>query len=249
MTTITKINSSWCIFSGASDFNTKDYTPLACSSNNYTFEAFDRQRIDFLRSWIKIHFKERNSLFYGYESKLANRHSLNTFDNDVTVQVIYKTELEDKVVYFVQDETDGCELHTFKYFNFLDVNDVIRIRSFKTYDKNVLLMNKYSNIIKIPPFMDFYKEFMNRLALKIKALEPSIEVPTYEKKDDVMMSVVESPSFFAVNCMNGANYPLKKLNELTDQDDRFLLEVNVLGIYPEKVEDYVLIFCGKCQNR
>ena len=56
-------------------------------------------------------------------------------DGDVVLQIIHKTELDDKIVYFVQDETDGCELHTFKYFNFLEVNDVIRLRSYKTFDK------------------------------------------------------------------------------------------------------------------
>jgi hypothetical protein len=72
---------------------------------------------------------------YGKEFKLASRNQATPGDNDVLVQVVYKTELDDKVVYFIQDETDGCELHAYKYFNFVEVNDVIRLRAFKVFDK------------------------------------------------------------------------------------------------------------------
>lgn len=133
MTNVTTLRSSWCIFPGTTDAG--DYNPIACSSNKYTFEAQDKQRIDNLRSWIKLHFSTKNSLIYGKEFKLINRNQSNPGDCDVLVQVVQKKEFDDQVVYFVQDETDGCELHTFKYFGFVDVNDVIRIRSFKVADR------------------------------------------------------------------------------------------------------------------
>lgn len=139
LTNISKLKASWCIFTGASDINNKEHTPIACSSSNYTFEAVDRQKIDNLRAWIKLYFKEKKSLFFGKEAKLIDRmNPKNTFgstDNDVLLQIIFKTELDDKIVYFVQDETDGCELHALKYFNFIEVNDVIRLRSYKVFDK------------------------------------------------------------------------------------------------------------------
>lgn len=135
LTNIIKIKSSWCIFAGASDLATKVHNPIACSSATYTLESQDKQKIDQLRSWIKIYFSGPNSLSYGKESKLINRTHSTPGDNDVLVQVVYKTEMDDKIVYFVQDDTDGCELHAFKYFNFIDVNDVIRLRSFKYFDR------------------------------------------------------------------------------------------------------------------
>jgi len=141
LTNISKIKSSWCIFSGTSDISSKDYTPIAASSNNYTFENQDKQKIDYLRSFIKIHFKEKKSIIYDREIKLRDRLS-EMLDNDVLLQIVQKTELEDKVVYFVQDETDGCELHSFKYFNFLDVNDVIRLRSFKVFNTYIILIQE-----------------------------------------------------------------------------------------------------------
>jgi hypothetical protein len=116
--------------------NNKDYAPIACSSQNFTFEQQDRAKIDNLRSFIRMHFKEKKSLFYEKEAKLKDRLlNISYTDNDVLLQVVHKIELDDKIVYFVQDDSDGCELHAFKYFNFIDVNDVIRLRSFKVVDK------------------------------------------------------------------------------------------------------------------
>jgi hypothetical protein len=76
-------------------------------------------------------------LFYEKEGKLIDRFS-NT-DGDVLLQIVHKTEKDDKVVFFVQDETDGCELHAYKYYNFLQPNDVVRLRSYKVFDKYILL--------------------------------------------------------------------------------------------------------------
>lgn len=120
------------MFAGASNINSKDYVPLASSSNNFKIEASDKKKIDSLRTWINTYFIEKKSLFYNFETKLKDRfNSNNTNDGDVTLKVVYKNELDDKIIYHIMDETDGCELHAFKYFNFINENDVIRLRSFK----------------------------------------------------------------------------------------------------------------------
>lgn len=108
--------------------------PYLCSHKNFTFENQDRVIIDNMRNWIKTYFLKPNSLFYGRDSKLIDRTTVGS-DNDALIQIVHKQILEDKIVFFIQDETDGCELHTFKYFNFIEVNDVIRLRSFKVFNK------------------------------------------------------------------------------------------------------------------
>jgi hypothetical protein len=50
------------------------------------------------------------------------------------MQIIDKKETADKVIYYVQDDTDGCELHTFKYFDFFEINEIVRVRSVKIID-------------------------------------------------------------------------------------------------------------------
>lgn len=108
--------------------------PYLCSHQNFTFENQDKTIINNLRNWIQTYFPKSNSLFYKRDSKLIDRATVGS-DNDVLIQIVYKQQLEDKIVFFIQDETDGCELHTFKYFNFIEINDVIRLRSFRVFNK------------------------------------------------------------------------------------------------------------------
>jgi len=86
-----------------------------------------------LREWINKYFPIRNSLFYNKESKLSQR-VIDSREYDFLLHVVEKEEYLDKVIYYVQDETDGCELHAFKYFDFFEKNDIIRIRSVKILD-------------------------------------------------------------------------------------------------------------------
>lgn len=248
-TSVTKIYSSWCIFTGASDINNKDYNPIACSSSNYTFEPQDKHKIDNLRAFIKIHFNTKNSLFYEKEFKLINRSQSTTGDYDILVQIVQKTELDDKIVYFIQDETDGCELHTFKYFNFFEINDVVRIRGFKVFDKNIV-MQKFSNLLKIPNFFDLYKETMNKIAQKSKFLETNSELPpiyeTKEKKFDNLM-MIETPTNFGISAIyEEGKYPLRCFSDLDEKDEKFVMYLNVVKIFPNASEELVSILCKKC---
>ena len=84
-------------------------------------------------------------------------------ENDTTVKVNYKTELDDKFVYYVQDDTDICELETVKYFDFIHVGDIIRIRSYRFTEKNILSTNQFSNILIIPKTLGYYKEFQEKI--------------------------------------------------------------------------------------
>ena len=77
-------------------------------------------------------------------------------------------ELDDQLVFFIQDETDGCELHTYKYYDFIQENDVIRVRSYKVFDSAVLILNEFGNILNVPTNSSCYKIFMNNLSKKLK---------------------------------------------------------------------------------
>lgn len=129
MTNVSKIKSSWLLFPG---FDLNENKPIGCSSNNYTFEKNDLERINFLREWIRNYFLKKSSLNYFRQTKLIERTEGKEYD--FMMQIVDKKETDDKIIYYVQDETDGCELHTFKYFDFFDVNEIIRVRSVKLLD-------------------------------------------------------------------------------------------------------------------
>ena len=107
------------------------------------------------------------SLVYYNQNNLANRIKEGS-DKDLIVHVVKKVELDDQLVFFIQDATDVCELHTYKYFDFIKENDVIRIRSYKVFDSDVLVLNEFGNILNIPTYSNCYKVFMNNLSKKLK---------------------------------------------------------------------------------
>ena len=70
-----KMKSSWTIFAGASDIYRTEELPIACSAKNYIFEEIDKINLEEFRHWIKIHFRQKDSLTYGKETKLVSRNS------------------------------------------------------------------------------------------------------------------------------------------------------------------------------
>lgn len=129
-----KYKSAWIIFNGESDPESEDHLPINCSSANYTFEEIDRQYLKACRQWNNLYFRQVNSLFFDKERTLKERKYGEEFD--AKAKIIEKKILSDKIVYFIIDETDGCELHCYKYFDMFEKNDVIRIRSVKLFDSN-----------------------------------------------------------------------------------------------------------------
>ena len=154
---------SWCIFAAG----TNDDKPYLCSHKKYTYESQDIKNIESIREWIKNYLALDNSLIYYNQNKLGNRIQEGS-DKDLIVHVVKKLELDDQLVFFIQDDTDGCELHTYKYFDFIKENDVIRIRSYKVFDSDVLVLNEFGNILNIPINSSCYKTFMNNLSKKLK---------------------------------------------------------------------------------
>lgn len=113
-------------------------------------------------------------------------------------------------------------------------------------------MNKFSNILKIPTFSSLYKEMINKIAQKSKALDPSLDIPlfstTEEKKFDELM-MVEMPTNWGVTAKYEENkYKYKALNEISDtEEDTFVLHLNVVSVYPQTIYDCVSVMCWKCQ--
>ena len=79
--------------------------------------------------------------------------------------------MDNHLILFIQDETDGCELHTYKYYNFIQENDVIRVRSYKIFDNNNLIINEFGNILVVPDYSICYKTIFNELTKKMKNIK------------------------------------------------------------------------------
>ena len=160
-----QFKGSWCIFSANEEKDAEK--PYLCSHKKYTYESQDKKNIESIRTWIKSYLVLENSLVYYNQNYLGNRIKEGS-DKDLLVHVVKKVELDDQLVFFIQDTTDGCELHTYKYYDFIKEGDVIRIRSYKVFDSDVLILNEFGNILKVPNFSSCYKSFMNNLSKKLK---------------------------------------------------------------------------------
>ena len=161
-----KLNGSWCLYS----VNNNTLEPYACSNKKYTIEEQDKENIETYKSWSKSYLGKNKSLIYPYQINLDERNEEGN-NKDLLAQVVKKVELGDQIVLFIQDDTDGCELHTYKYYNFIKENDIIRVRAYKTFDNSSLILNEFGNILVIPQFSACYKEFYDKLAKKLKQLK------------------------------------------------------------------------------
>ena len=161
-----KVNGSWCLYS----VNNNTLEPYACSNKKYTIEEQDKENIETYKSWSKSYLGKNKSLAYPYQINLEERNEEGD-GKDLLAQVVKKVELGDQIVLFIQDDTDGCELHTYKYYNFIKENDIIRVRAYKTFDNSSLILNEFGNILVIPKFSSCYKEFYDKLAKKLKQLK------------------------------------------------------------------------------
>ena len=161
-----KVNGSWCLYS----VNNNTLEPYACSNKKYTIEEQDKENIETYKSWSKSYLGKNKSLAYPYQINLKERNEEGD-GKDLLAQVVKKVELGDQIVLFIQDDTDGCELHTYKYYNFIKENDIIRVRSYKTFDNSSLILNEFGDILVIPQFSACYKEFYDKLAKKLKQLK------------------------------------------------------------------------------
>ena len=54
-------------------------------------------------------------------------------------------------------------MQTNKYFDFIHLNDIIRIRSYRCTENNILYTNSFSNILIIPKTLGYYKEFQDKI--------------------------------------------------------------------------------------
>ena len=161
-----KINGSWCLYS----VNNNTAEPYACSNKTYNIEEQDKENIETYKVWSKNYLGKNKALVYPYQIKLEERNEEGN-DKDLLAHVVKKVETNDQIILFIQDETDGCELHTYKYYNFIKENDIIRVRAYKTFDNSSLILNEFGNILVLPQFSACYKEFYDRLSKRLKQLK------------------------------------------------------------------------------
>ena len=189
--------------------------------------------------FIKNTLSLPKSIFFYKEATLDKR--LLNKENDTVVQVIYKTELNDKFIYYILDDTDVCELHTYKYFDFIKINDVIRVRNYNFSEKNILNTNHFSNILIIPKNLGYYNEFLE----KIKKLKENTLNNMYGKNKKFIGKKINFFSYNNLEIKNNENSRdvnfFKELNDF-NVNEKFSFNYNNISLSEdlekEKYNDY-----------
>ena len=179
---------------------------------------------------------------------------------DSIALVVHKEILDDKIVLYVQDEHDGCELHTYKYFDFVNVNDVIRLRNFNVFNQQIIVLkHSYGNILTIPPNTNIYREFMNKVIAKATASDVLNGAPLTqfeilkEAPSQTKESATKKRYVFKLKS-NTANVPELRINAIKPHHRTFLLNTEIIDVFAEEnnnsnidVENVLRCVCMKCK--
>ena len=236
---------SWCVFDG------DNYTIYGGSSSSIPFEQRDLDNVASLSQFYKSLVGEENVL-YARNEKLINRKD---DDRDAIVLVAGKEELDDKVVFFVQDETDACELHAFKYFNFVNVGDVIRVRSYRLFNQTVMVLNQWGNILLFNKASGMYKKFMNQVieVYNTKMMNTGTEVhykfdEGYKKNKKATKTKEDKELIISVSNAHSSTVEIP-FSSLTQKDSTFILTVSVIHMSPiNLILNSINVLCPNCNN-
>ena len=236
---------SWCVFDG------DNYTIYGGSSSSIPFEQRDLDNVASLSQFYKSLVGEENVL-YTRNEKLINRKD---DDRDAIVLVAGKEELDDKVVFFVQDETDACELHAFKYFNFVNVGDVIRVRSYRLFNQTVMVLNQWGNILLFNKASGMYKKFMNQVieVYNTKMMNTGTEVhykfdEGYKKNKKATKTKEDKELIISVSNAHSSTVEIP-FSSLTQKDSTFILTVSVIHMSPiNPILNSINVLCPNCNN-
>lgn len=123
-------------------------------------------------------------------------------------------------------------------------------------------MNQFSNILKIPSFTDYYKEFMKRIEQKLNNSDNKTEGQTYSigiDKDQLNamkqdksepFRLIETPKYF-ITKLKAENYEgleVKRFDDISPYENKFIIDVNVVDISPQKLIDCLNILCDNCYS-
>ena len=236
---------SWCVFDG------DNYTIYGGSSSSIPFEQRDLDNVASLSQFYKSLVGEENVL-YARNEKLINRKD---DDRDAIVLVAGKEELDDKVVFFVQDETDACELHAFKYFNFVNVGDVMRVRSYRLFNQTVMVLNQWGNILLFNKASGMYKKFMNQVieVYNTKMMNTGTEVhykfdEGYKKNKKATKTKEDKELIISVSNAHSSTVEIP-FSSLTQKDSTFILTVSVIHMSPiNPILNSINVLCPNCNN-
>lgn len=106
-------------------------------------------------------------------------------------------------------------------------------------------MNKHSNILKIPQFFDFFKDFLFRI--KRVTDHPDSYLNGNNRYFD---NILELPTQFAIETLcKEERFVKKSIEQLNKFDERFIINLNIVEVFPNDVNEFIYVHCSSCNAR
>jgi hypothetical protein len=104
-------------------------------------------------------------------------------------------------------------------------------------------MNKFSNILKLPPYSNHSLDLLKNIYNKVKFIDPTkniIESYNQYKKDiKVILQYVS----------NNQEYPEKSIDQINKNDDIVVLTLNVLDYMPNDLNEFSQLYNSITKER
>jgi len=229
----TGIKGAWVLFDSVTG-----YTPLAHTGRSYTFIENDKKRLKMIRE-----FGQRFLATEGLkECTITNSNTEEIDMLGILLKRKEKNKIYDQITVF-----DGENFFKIKVpkprYSYIAIQDVIRIRGLI---ENELVVNDYTNIMKIDNEYSPAAEFLERLekAKKVKALRDKLEllIPI-SKKSRLLSEVIDKKKEII---------PLKNLlsQDLnTIEGNKYRVNVNILEFGPKNPKDWIIHITPELRQR
>jgi hypothetical protein len=104
-------------------------------------------------------------------------------------------------------------------------------------------MNKFSNILKLPPFSNHSLELLKNIYNKVKYIDPTKNIiESYNQYKKEMKIILQYVS-------NNQEFPEKSINEITKNDNYVVLTLNVLDYLPNNLNEFSQLYNSSTKER
>eukprot|EP00826_Nyctotherus_ovalis_P042404 TRINITY_DN4358_c0_g1_i13.p1 TRINITY_DN4358_c0_g1~~TRINITY_DN4358_c0_g1_i13.p1 ORF type:complete len:398 (+),score=87.48 TRINITY_DN4358_c0_g1_i13:462-1655(+) len=221
------IKAAWVLFDPQTG-----YAPLAHTKQSYTFIENDKRRLAAIRSFGQ-------QFFTAEDSTECTATGPNVDEVDTIAMLLKRKEKDD--VYDRMTVFDGERFFKVKVpksqYTYIGVKDVVKIRGLTESEAGGLVVNDYTNIMKVNKEYSVAVELVKKVkeAKKIKSIKEKLEVFIPVEKESRVLSEVLNDKFEVVLLRDIASQDLSVI-----EGRKFRIRVNILEIGPKKSNNWII---------
>lgn len=230
------IKAAWALFDPQTG-----YVPLAHAKQSYTFTECDKQRLAAIRS-----FGQR---FFTAEDLTESAEVTSSVDEvDMVVMVLKRKErdsVHDRMTVFDGERFFKIRVPKLRYTH-IGVKDVVRIRGLTENHASELLVNDYTNIMKVDKEYNVAMELVKKVkeGKRVKDIKEKLEVLIPIEKESRVLSKVMNEKLEVVSLKRIRGQDLNMI-----EGRKFRIKANVLEIGPKNPSNWIIPITEELRKR